>query len=110
MSAWAYVPGHRLWLLYDAQWRGLRLQILTHEAAKAAFAGHSEGGAIVKMKRSEQAMSLSSRLCFDCVTATKHLLGVRCHSWRPDAFYRHLLRNGGELVDAGLSTSAPRRS
>lgn len=99
VSAFAYCPGIKAWLLYDAQWSGLRLILFPHATAAAALVKYTAGCAIVKAPRRSRPMGLVSRLGFFCVPAVKHLLGVRCPIMRPDALYRHLLRNGGTRID-----------
>ena len=100
VSAFAYCPGFKAWLVYDAQWSGLRLMLFAHgPGAKTAIARHIDGCTVLKFTRTGTPMALSSRLGFTCVSAVKHLLGVRCGFWRPDALYAHLLRNGAIPLD-----------
>ena len=107
VSALGYCPGFRAWLLYDAQWGGMRVRLYSHETMRAMFAEYSRGCAVVKIARLNQPMRLSSRLGFYCVPAIKHLLGLRNGALRPDALLRHCLRNGGVLIDAGIEPSNP---
>jgi hypothetical protein len=103
VSAMAYCPGFKAWLVYDTQLRGTRIFLVAHgrdgETIKPFFMAHTRDCAVVKIARSDVSMGLSSRLGLYCVPAIKHLLGVRCAAVRPDAFYRHILRNGGTLID-----------
>lgn len=110
VSAFAYLPGLRAWVIYDAEWRGLRLLFFSHEAAKAVIAERTRDAAIVKINRLGRSMGLSSRVALYCVSTIKHLLGVRCPCVRPEAFYAYLLRNGGELIDESINTVPPGRS
>ena len=99
VSAFASYPGFKAWLLFDPQWSGLRLMMLSHAAAKIEIARYTEDCAVVKIARGGKPMGLSARLGFYCVPAVAHLIGVRCGMARPDAFYRHILRRGGKLID-----------
>jgi hypothetical protein len=96
VSAFAYCPGFKLWLLYDTSLYGTRLILLPHgETAKAALVKYTAGCAIVKIAARRVHMGTSSRLAFYCVPAVKHLIGLRCVAMRPDALYRQILRSGG---------------
>lgn len=94
VSAFGYVPGIKLWLLYDVQLSGTRIMLLDKDAVMA----WSKGCTILKIARTGSRMGLRSRLCFHCVTAIKHLIGLRCVAVTPDGLYRHILRNGGILI------------
>lgn len=109
VSAWGYYPGIKAWLIFDPSWDGLRLSMIPHDAAHAAFREYTRGCEIVKLARAgEIGLSPLSRLGFWCVPAIKHLLGVRCASMRPDAFYRHILRRGGIPIGEQNSTTSAR--
>jgi hypothetical protein len=103
VSAFAYCPGFKAWLVYDTQLNGTRLMLLAHPAAKAALIKYTEGCEIVHMPRQRQRIAWPSRLGFFCTPAIIHLLAVRCRVWRPDALYRHLLQNGGKRLAGGHS-------
>jgi hypothetical protein len=110
VSAFAYCPGFKAWLIYDAQWCGLRLMLFPHgDVAKAAIAAHTKNCVILKMTRANQSMGLSSRLGLYCVSTVKHLLVVRCRAIRPDTLYRHLLKIGAVRVDEGVNSANPGR-
>lgn len=99
VSAFAYCPGFRAWLHYDVQLSGTRIRLLTQATAGAMFARFLEAGEIVKIVRGTARPAWRSYLGFYCVTAVKHLLGLRCGALRPDALHRHILRHGGIRVD-----------
>lgn len=109
VSAIGYCPGFKVWLICDPQWKGLRLSIMAHAAMLAAFPDLTRGREVVRVTVDRAApMPLRTRLGFYCVPAIKHLLGVRCAIWRPDALYRHLIRNGGQPIDERHATNAGR--
>lgn len=109
VSAWGYYPGFKSWLIFDPQWGGLRLSMISHADMPTAFPEYTRGCEVVKMVRAgEIGLSPLSRLGFWCVPAIKHLLGVRCATWRPDAFYRHILRRGGIPIGKQNSTTCAR--
>jgi len=98
VSALAYCPGFKAWLLFDAQWTGMRLILMPHETAKTFYAEYTADCVVLKMTRVHRTMPVSTRLGFYCVTATKHLLGLHTGALRPDAFYRACLKAGGIAV------------
>jgi hypothetical protein len=99
VSAFTYVPGFRAWVIYDAQWSGLRLSFFSHQTAMATFIRYTRGCTVLKFTRmSEQIGPLSRFGIFFCVPAIKHLLGVSCFAVTPDGLYRHLIANGAEIV------------
>lgn len=91
VSAFAYCAGVGMWLLYDVHWHGTRLRLLD----KAGVMAWSRGCAVVSFSRRDEPLKLSGRLGHTCVTAVRHLLGLRCVAWTPTQLYRHILRNGG---------------
>lgn len=111
VSAWGYYAGFKAWIIFDPQWASLRLTMISHERAVDAFVAATEGCVILKIERSDRDTALAplSRFGFYCVPAIKHLLGVRCAAWRPDALYRHLLRKGGMPIN-GQNTADSGRS
>jgi len=101
VSAFAYCPGFKAWLLYDTQWGGTRLILFPAATAKATLMQYTAGCAVVKIARALQPMGPTGRVGFNCVTAIRHLLGVRCAMYRPDALYRYILQHGGQRIDEG---------
>ena len=103
VSAMAYCAAFKAWLVYDTQLSGTRIFLIPHgykgATVKPFFIERTRDCAVVKIARGSVPMGLSSRLGFYCVPAIKHLVGVRCAAVRPDALYRHLIHNGGTLLD-----------
>jgi hypothetical protein len=102
VSAFAYVPGLRAWLLYDAELNGTRLRLLPHgERGIKQLMAYSAGCVILTMEKAYPVdpLPLGGRLGFYCVPAIRHLLGVRCRCLRPDALFKAMLRSGGVLVN-----------
>src|SRR6516162_5118909 len=64
VSAFAYVPGFRAWLICDVQWSGLRLCLFSHEAAMRLFTHYTEDCTLVTFTRQHHPMMLASRLGF----------------------------------------------
>lgn len=99
VSAFGYCPGFKAWLVYDVQWSGTRIKLLPHnDFGKAAIALWTTDCTIVKLPRGNLIPNFSSRVGFYCVSAIKHLLGLRCVAATPGALYRHILRHGGSLL------------
>jgi hypothetical protein len=96
VSAFAYVPGFRVWVIYDCQWGGTRISFVSHGTLIVPFIRDCS---VVRFDRVYQPMVLASRLGFYCVPAIKSLLGLSCVAATPDALYRHLINNGGMLLN-----------
>lgn len=107
VSAFAYVPGFKAWLICDVQWSGMRVCVFSHETAMRLFTHYTEDCTIVKFTRQHRQMMLASRLGFYCVPAVKCLLGLSCVAVTPDALYRYLVRNGGEILGSRGVPPAP---
>jgi hypothetical protein len=100
VSAFAYYPGFKAWLVYDVNMRGTSLIMLSHERAKTALADYTDDCDVVKIVRDPRpyGFQFSSRFFFYCVPAIKNIIGLVCVAMRPDSLYRLILRNGGVLV------------
>jgi hypothetical protein len=94
VSAFGYCPGVKLWLVYDVQWSSTRVILMD----KAAIMAWSRGCDVLKIARTGQRIGLSSRLGLYCVSAVKHLIGLKCVAITPGSLYRHILRNGGIVI------------
>jgi hypothetical protein len=110
VSAFAYVPGFRVWVIYDCQWGGTRISFVSHGTLLIPFIRNCS---IVKVDRVYKPMVLASRFVFFgfyCVPAIKQLLGLSCVAATPDGLYRHLINNGGSLFNERVepSTAAAR--
>jgi hypothetical protein len=95
VSAFTYIPGAAAWILYDCQWGGTRISLIPRINVLVAY---TRGCAIIKFDRFYRPVILCSRIGFYCVPAIKSLLGLPCVAVFPDALYRYLLNNGGELI------------
>lgn len=99
VSAFAWLPELRIWLVYDVQFaRTLVLALPDTPQAKAYLGALIRGNAIVTMPRRE-GLRPWFRFGFFCTTAVKHLVGLRCVAVRPDALYRHCIAMGGKVSD-----------
>lgn len=97
VSAFAYIPGFKAWLIYDVARAGTRLLLLPGDAnGKAELVRYTRGCSLIKISR--RANSSLFRFGFFCTTSICHLLGLTCVA-RPDALWRLCLRNGGQLID-----------
>lgn len=105
VSAFGYCPGLKVWMLYDVQWSGTRIILVDQKTV----IDWTHGCDILKIPRTTLRMGMSSRLGFYCVTAVKHLIGLRCVAVTPCALYRHILRHGGILICERLPASDPSR-
>jgi hypothetical protein len=94
VSAFAYIPGYKTWLIYDVQWDGTRIMLVD----KAAIMVWTEGCDILKISRIGNSMKLANRVGLYCVTGIQHLIGLKCVAVTPGRLYRHILRSGGVSI------------
>lgn len=105
VTAVAWVPAARVWIVYDVGFRRTRIIVLPdNDEAKAEIGHHLVGNAVVTLKRRDDALPIM-RLGLFCTTAVKHLIGLRSSALRPDGLFHDCLRNGGTVVDHGNSPS-----
>lgn len=96
--AFAYVSSRDCWLLYDVHMEGTRIAVIPDTLTNRAWMIEQiRDCEIIVMPRRK---SSGVQFGFWCVTAVRHLVGVRCHALRPDALWRSCLRNGGEIISA----------
>lgn len=96
VSAFAYLPGLKGWVIHDWQYGGLRVAVLPHsdEACRLLTAMFPTATTEwVPWRRSADPSSRSGFRLGTCVGAVKHLLGVPGHALRPDGLYRYLKRH-----------------
>lgn len=114
VSAFAYLPGFKAWIVYDVQVHYTRIIHHSHEAwIGGALAEWTRDAEIVKFKRRVDGRTkIASRFLFFCGPAIRHLIGLTsCIALRPDAIYRDIMRNGGErLGNEGRNAANPCRS
>ena len=96
VSAFTYIPGVAAWVMVDCQWGGMRIAFIPRLAVLIAY---TSGCTVVKFDRRYQRFALASRFGFYCVPAIKQLLGLSCVAVRPDALYRAIINNGGEIIN-----------
>lgn len=102
VSAFGYLPGVKMWLVYDVQWSATRTMLMS----KQSIIEWTAGCEILRIARLGERMSLWSRLGLYCVSAVKHLIGLGCVAATPDQLYRYILRNGGIDIGAGRHPAA----
>jgi len=109
VSALAWIPELAQWWVYDVGFRRTRLRVLEDgAAARTEIAALVNGNATVTVDVRDDGLPWM-RLGLFCTTAVSHLLGVRCASPRPDALYRRLVAEGGDVRDNGSSEGPPAR-
>ncbi len=110
VSAFAWLPGPRVWIHYDLGFCRTRIIVLPDTAESKAYLGALiTGNAIITMKVRGDARPIM-RLGLFCTSAVKHLIGLRSSALRPDALFASCLRHGGELSDdAGQNNPAAGR-
>ena len=92
VSAFAYLPGLKGWVLFDWQFRRARVVVLPDSPeAKAILLAIVRGNEMVDVVRKPGRAPFPR--CF-CTGAVKHLLGIQSRALRPDALLAHLRRHG----------------
>lgn len=106
VSAFGYYAGFKGWLVVDPHFRRLRLSMIPHEKHHL-LVEYTKGCTLVKVDAPGVGkLTFAARFGIYCVPAIKYLLGLSCVAARPDALYRHILRNGGILIDGQQSLSS----
>lgn len=97
VSAFTYIPGAKLWFVYDFQLTGIRTMFFSHaEWIGGVVQDWTRDCEILVIERKvNEKNRLASRFFFYCVPAIKDLIGMTGGALRPDALYRDVLRNGG---------------
>lgn len=99
VSAFAWLPEMRVWLLYDVGFRRTVITVMPdNDGSKVVLADLIRGNCMVTLNAREGRPHVA-RLGFFCTTAVKHLLGLSGGALRPDALFRLCVREGGEISD-----------
>ena len=106
VAAVAYVPDIRVWVTYDVGFFGTRITMVP-KGQEHQFNNWIEGCTLVVMMK-KNFMRKSPPVFGWCVPAIKRLIGVKSSALRPDALYRHYLRDGGKIIDTNVFPGASR--
>ncbi len=99
VRAYAYVPFLHVWIFYDVHLRGVDLFVAADgQPALNVIRVWTQNADLLIVPR-ETSPQVSVTFGF-CVPAMKRLLGIRCGALRPDALYRHCIRNGCATISA----------
>jgi hypothetical protein len=102
VRAFGYVEECDAYIFIDVRFGKTDVWTARGNGAGALMAYYAEDCDLIGMPVLENSAS-SFRLGFYCVPAVKHLIGLRGGALRPDALWRHCLRNGGEVIADGRS-------
>jgi hypothetical protein len=95
VSAFAYIPGFKAWLVYDVGLTGVRLLLLAHPGGLPALTAYTKDHVVVRVRQIPRGRKVLLRPLI-CTSAIAHLLGITGVAMlRPDALYRRILRSGG---------------
>jgi len=95
VSAFAFVPALKLWVLYDVRLNRTVLALLPDcEAVLGRLADHSVDADCVTV-RVQPGTGRHLMPAFYCVPALCHLLNLPCVALTPGGLYRHLRKHGG---------------
>src|SRR5258705_3753280 len=109
VSAFAFIPELGIWTIYDVGFRRTRLVHLADtDHAKTILAHIIKGNCMVTVETSDEHLPLMRAGLF-CTIAIKHLIGVRSSALRPDRLFRHLVAQGGEVLDDAAGRETPDR-
>lgn len=99
VSAFAWAPEMRVWIIYDVGFDRSRIAVLPDtEASKLLLQRIIAGNCIVTME-ARGGNGTPFRFGLFCTTAIKHLLGLGGSALRPDALFRLCVREGGTVSD-----------
>jgi hypothetical protein len=108
VSALAWIPELGQWWVYDVGFRRTRLKVLVDGPnAQAIIAAIIKDNATVTIDVRDDQLPWM-RIGLFCTSAVSHLLGLRTGALRPDALYRHLVRNGGVVRDNAIQPATDR--
>jgi len=112
VSAFAWVQPYGMWVYYNITLFGTKIVLLPDsQQATAWLLAQTADADLVRMPRLPVGRENRHRppiTVFSCVSALKHLLGIRCGAL-PISFYRACLRAGGQRIGAsGESVLADR--
>jgi hypothetical protein len=97
VSAFAYIAGLKLWLVYDVRLGGTSLTVVQDcPETKAALAQMIVCADLMLMERQHAPVGIWPPLY--CAGAIRHLLRLPGDALRPDALWRLCLRHGGEAI------------
>lgn len=100
VRAYGYVPFLHVWQFVDVGLRGFDVFVAADGApANAVIAHWIEDADVLTLAPRRDGIRRLPVFGF-CVPAMKRLIGLRCGALRPDALYRHCLRNGAQPFEA----------
>lgn len=103
VSVFAFAPDARTWVWIDVALMGTRVQLLPDtQAAQLILGDWTKEAAVLQMPVQER-NRIRIAPGFWCVTAVKHMLGLRSGALLPDALWRDCLANGAKVIFDGLS-------
>ena len=99
-----YDPKKHLWIRMDWNRYCMDVGWNDSEEVELIFSQLFFGGSCVLFKPKWQESGTTRSIALYCVSAVKHLLGVKSWALTPFQLYRHLMANGGtEIFAAGHS-------
>ena len=104
VSAFGYVCGHGgLYVLHDANLSGIQVVTYTVKGMNEMLMRWVGEGAVVVLlpEDGKLHMGLRCRLGLWCVSAAKHVTGVRSFALTGAGLYNHVLRHGGQVISGG---------
>ena len=98
VSAFAYLPGLKVWVTYDVGFDGTKIVVIPDgPQVNTVLAPWLADCTLVRMKRKCAARS-SIALFGWCAPSIARLIGLSGGTLRPMALYHHCLRNGGVII------------
>lgn len=104
IRAAAWFDGAQRWVYFDPCGMGTDIQVLTDAEFGPRFSRLVATSAAILRVRSRFGRRNAPAACF-CVGQIKALLGIRVCALGPYSIYRHLLREGAEIVEAPRATA-----
>lgn len=99
VSAFAWVRPYGMWVYYDVRLIGTQLILLPDsQQATAWLTSQTADADLVNFRRLNCGGKNYHLAPFSCVSAVKHLIGLRSGALLPTTLFDHCLRHGGELI------------
>lgn len=100
VSALGYVPATETWVSYSYECARTRISLVRGgEDFDRWFAAAAHDAAVLRVPSPPfNEARWRPRLGLTCVSAVKHLLGLRSGALLPDGLWRHLAASGAEIV------------
>lgn len=97
VMAMGYVAEVDHWVFYEVRFRQTDIIVARGRHANALMAHYAQDADLLGIPSLQGGRS-PFHFGFSCVSAVKHLIGLRSGALRPDTLFRHLILHGAEIL------------